>query len=145
MPHEYTGDVATGNLIGSKMLQAAEELETSYPTSVRQRLQRFSPLIPRVNTEPLTGDVDYTFYESAGHKFPSAATKTSSGVSRKRTASASALRDAVRRALLSAQNQAERMETFASAKELIDLSLAGFNLLASLQDLWQLRRGRERV
>jgi hypothetical protein len=52
-------------------------------------------------------------------------------------------RDLVRRSLKQAEEEAARMEAFAKAGELMELSNAGFRLKDALQQLWQLRNERE--
>lgn len=54
-----------------------------------------------------------------------------------------ARRDALRRALAAAANEAMRMESFAGGGDLVELSNAGFALRFALEDLWDLRKERE--
>jgi hypothetical protein len=65
------------------------------------------------------------------------------GVRDHSTKSAPARRDALRRGLAGAKEAAASMESHAQTGELIDLSLSGFRLRDSLEDLWELRSERE--
>jgi hypothetical protein len=90
-------------------------------------------------TGGLTGESVHVFRRSRSPlEVPTAASSR-----RYETISTPSRRDAIRRALGLAINEAERMETFADRQEFVDLSLAGFQLLEKLQELWTLRFERE--
>lgn len=52
-------------------------------------------------------------------------------------------RDLIRRSLKQAEEEASRMEAFAEAGDVMELSNTGFRLKDALQELWQLRNERE--
>jgi hypothetical protein len=105
----------------------------------KSELESFSRVDDRSGS-PLSG---YTTLSSSRHIQPTVRPVASDLAGARISSNEIALRDAIRRGLALAKDTADSMEVYSRTGQLMDLSVAGFKLLSILQDLWELREGRE--
>jgi hypothetical protein len=115
-------------------------VETIESVMTRGRGQTFSKVVD-VQGDRLTGY--YLSYEKSGESHPTRFMARPKPTKQTSLPSDPARRDAIRRTLVAAEREADRMERLAEASDLMELSNSGFRLKEMLAELWDLRKERE--